>query len=292
MTIAPGALQELSRGPYDPDMPRRPSSERFVVGDLVPRADERAGWVAINHSSAMPSRFTIDAQLKEPPCTVWIDAVVDSSGEIRVKSLHVDVPLPGPASISTTSLRSVLISQLVRGAVQRLAQPIEVLPDVHRGAFHVAGTPEAEVWIGTPTREGRGRETPRDRIRAAATHYRDAVAQGSRSPVKDVARRLNFSESQTSRYLKAARLEGMLDDVPAPTPGRRMATVQAEQEPGPVPVSEEVRQRFNEIMFPTTRAVTEEEFRAEEEGLARNADLIAKLDDERRAQQEGGDDAE
>lgn len=202
-------------------MPRKPSSERFVVGNFAAEAAERAGWIAINHEQAMPSRFVAEAQLLEPPCTVSLEARLDVSGEILVKKLSVEVPLPGAAAITTTNLRSILVAQLVRESVKELAKPIEMLPDFPKpSAYRLTDGPRDEVWVSAPQpKSGRGRETPRDRIVRAAAVYREAVSRGSRSPVKDVARELGYSESQTSRYLKAARAEGMLDDVAAPMQG-------------------------------------------------------------------------
>jgi hypothetical protein len=244
MSYASASLHDHLHSSYDPCMPRTPSSDRFEVKGLTAAADERAGWVAISTSRAIPTRFTIRANLSRPDCDVALLAVVGSDGEVMVKSAQINVPVPGSASLTTSTMRSILIHHLVQLAIEKVARPVNFMPEVHRGAFQVEGQSEEGVWVGPVPHEGRGRRTPRDQINVASGLYREAVARGSRAPVKDVAAILGISASQVSRYLKSARADGLLADVPAPSPGPRrlmpasidiegVATIGSDGEPSP-----------------------------------------------------------
>lgn len=204
---------------YDPCMARTPSSDRFEIKGLTAEADERAGWVAVSPTEAIPTRFYIRANLARPDCDVVLLAVVGSDGEPKIKTAQVSVPMPGDAELTTSTMRGVLIHQLMKLAIEKVARPVRQRPDVRPGAFQLEGEPDNGFWVGPVPREGRGSQTPRDRIGEAARIYREAVGRGSRAPVKDVATIMHISASQVSRYLKAARQDGLLEDVPAPTPG-------------------------------------------------------------------------
>src|SRR5580704_3935157 len=92
----------------------------------------------------MPSSFSVQARLRAPRCTVDMAVVVEPNGEILVKNCHVAVAYPGTDAITTTSLRSILITQLIREAIEQLAQPIELLPEVNRGAYQIVGEINSE----------------------------------------------------------------------------------------------------------------------------------------------------
>jgi hypothetical protein len=105
----------------------------------------------------------------------------------------------------------------MRFAMAQASVPVRLRPDLHPAAFQLATESEdGGAWVsGGPIEPGRGKNTPVDRIAQAAEIYRDAVANGSRSPAEVVTSKMGYSSATTSRDLKEARKRGLLPPVGA-----------------------------------------------------------------------------
>lgn len=221
-------------------MPREPKAGSFIIASMqVEPPSRHQTWTLINHSTAVPTSFTAAFQLKRPQFHVRI-TVNTKTGRPTVTQLEVtpgrlleDGRISGGQDgVTTTNLRQLLIDRLVRTAFEAVRRPAEMAgeenrllllnsgfpPDqadtLNRMTFRVPGaTPPGRMQIHQGPHEHRGRETPQDRITKAAELFRQATAAGSAAPVKDVGIALGYSTSQASRYLKAAREQGILDSA-------------------------------------------------------------------------------
>lgn len=103
------------------------------------------------------------------------------------------------APVTTSSLRRILVDQIVRAAVTEAT--VDMPPDD----------------VGDPSTLGERMESASQaRAAEAAKHYLAAQASGSSAPTLAVAAEMDVSRSQASRYVRAARDAGLL---PPTSPG-------------------------------------------------------------------------
>jgi hypothetical protein len=219
-------------------MPREPKAGTFNVRTTrVDPPTSYTWWVMVDQATAVPTRFSAWFELSEPLFVVSMDLVMEGIRPVvrRIEAVRGSVNerqilIPAEDGITTTNLRQILVDRLVRLAVEEVRQPIEQLPEESRAAlirggaapefadrltsnaFRVPGvTPPGQYQFSPPPAAHTERKSTRDRVAEAAQHYRQAVANGSHAPGKDVAIAMGFSTSQVSRYLKSARERGLLE---------------------------------------------------------------------------------
>lgn len=224
-------------------MPREPKAGSFIIASMqVEPPTRRQTWTLIDHGMAVPKSFNVAFQLDRPRFYVRLSIStktgkpVVTRAEVTPGWLEQDGSISGGEDgVTTTNLRQLLIDRLVRTAFEAVRKPVEMGDEetkllymrsghsaeesdaLARLTFRVPGiTPPNEMEIYQGPRPGRGRQTPQDRIAAAAELYKRAVAAGSVAPVKDVGIALGYSTSQASRYLKTAREKGLLPDAEGP----------------------------------------------------------------------------
>lgn len=219
-------------------MPREPKAGTFVVEHAeVDPPTSYMTWMMVDQDTAVPMRFSARFLLSQPLFVVSMDLAMEGirpavrrieavRGRVNERGLIVDTE----GGITTTNLRQILVDRLVRLAVEKVRQPIERLPEESRAAlirggaapdfaarftsnaFRIPGvTPPGQYQFSPPPAAHSERQSTRDRVVEAAQHYRQAIANGSRAPGKDVAIAMGMSTSQVSRYLKSARDAGLLD---------------------------------------------------------------------------------
>lgn len=179
--------------PHNPD--------RFAVKRVTAEADADADWVAVTQESALPARFTVSANLLVPHCDVTMLVVVGSYCDLLVKRVAVNVPESGSAELMTSTMRGILVHQLVAMGAERIERPTAALGD-------------AVIRAPLDTRLLRPRQprrTTAEKVARSARLLQEAVANGVTGRGRYVAEQLGVSESQASRYLQAARACGLLD---------------------------------------------------------------------------------
>lgn len=176
------------------------SPDRFAVKGLTAEAAIGAEWVAVTRETALPSRFTVRASLQIPHCDVTLLVVVGRHCDLLVKRVAIDVPESGDAELLTSTMRGILVHQLVAMGAELTECPIAELEGP------VARTPLDARLL----RPRRPRRTTTEKVAEAARLFREAVASGVTGRGCYVADRLGVSESQASRYLAAARQSGLL----------------------------------------------------------------------------------
>lgn len=202
--------------PYRRTVPRQPKN--FAIETVV-HVTPAQRWVPIRTgpTTYVPSRFTARLLLAEPKLVVDVDVVVGTGGQARLQELAVIADQAGAVPISSSTLRRILVDQVLRAVLTAASRSDATdRPDLRPGAFQLPGD-EEEAWV-----EGKG--TPQ--VRRAAQIYISARASGSRAPTEAVATEMNVSRSQASRYVRAARDAELLpeaDDSPYVTPGAAIA---------------------------------------------------------------------
>jgi hypothetical protein len=170
----------------------------------------------------VPTRFIALIDLGQPKLrlTVSMDVIVDQAGT-RPRLVELNLQTDLRTSITTSTLRRVLVDQLLQVALDRATVSVTADPEIHPGAFKATGEPDSEAWVSPPPRPpGRGSGTPDDRAREAARIYSDAVTRGSRAPGVAVANTMGYSRAQVARYIRRARELRLL-----PAPDRSRQTV-------------------------------------------------------------------
>lgn len=223
-------------------MPRKPRADSFVVENVEVEAyTPYIAWMLIDQATAVPTRFSATCHLSVPLVIVNMDIVMEGirpavrrleiiNGRQNERGLVVDAD----GSITNTNLRQVLVDSLLRLVMEKVRHPVELLPPdasaslirggampaaVERGVatmFRVPGTPPGQFHFSPAAPSKTDRATTKSRAAEAAQHYRQAVANGSHAPGKDVALAMEVSPSQASRYLKSAREAGLLDEPKKP----------------------------------------------------------------------------
>lgn len=196
------------RVPYLRGVPREPKS--FKIKAVVVQRHERTGIIRTGPDTAVPKRFVAVVALERPLLTVRMDVLVDQAGtRPRLVELHLQTDIR--ASITTSTLRQVLIDQLLQAVMEEATLRVVAQPEVHPHAFGVVGEPENQGWVSPPPRpHGRGHNTPDDQVREAARIYSEAVTRGSRAPGVAVAEAMGYSRAQVARYIRRARELGLL----------------------------------------------------------------------------------
>lgn len=241
MTLRGASLHTECHGNYHPGMPREPKAGSFVIASMDIELPKKVRSTLLDRTTAVPRHFTASFQLEQPRAFVRL-AIDTESGRPVVTQLTVS---PGwraeggamtdvGEGVTTTNLRRLLVDRLVRAAFEAVKEPVKVgdvenllmllrsgltleQAEVMNGTmFRVPGRTHPsvmEIYTGPAGHLGAyKRETADDRIAVAARLYQNAVAAGSSAPVRDVGTALGYSTSQASRYLKAARERGLLDD--------------------------------------------------------------------------------
>jgi hypothetical protein len=178
--------------------------KNFVI-DAVQTGNHRGNWIRIGRSTAVPEEFTARFSLYEHEVLVFVVVRVDPGGQARILDLRVVVDEAGE-TITTTTLRKVLVDQLLRAALSAATTKIEDRPDAHPdiepAPFQIAAGDDRVYWSPPPGAS--------DKVAQAADAYREALASGSRAPTAAVAEALGYSRAQASRYIRAARDAGLL----------------------------------------------------------------------------------
>jgi hypothetical protein len=194
----------------------------ILAAEVHPGKD--CGWTRVSEETAVPTRIVATLYTADPLLKLDLSVQVDWAGRGIVRELNVltDGPQTG---ISISLLRRIPVDTLMRFAMAQASVPIRLRPDIQAGAFQLQSEPENSptAWVsGGPLEPGRGRDTPPDRIARVAEIYKDAVANGSRSPVDMVVKMMGYSSATASRDLKEARKRGLLP--PAGAKGGRTPT--------------------------------------------------------------------
>lgn len=224
-------------------MPREPKAGSFVIARVAPPepTPPHMAWMMIDQVYAVPMRFSVTFELSEPAFIVTIDVAMEGTRAsvarleaIRGRRNERNFMVDTDDGVTTTNLRQVLVDRLVRRAVEAVRQPVEFLPEETRAAlirggamphavergvstmFRVPGVTPPGQYQFSPRPGGGARESTKVRIAEAADFYKQAVANGSKSPQKDAALAMGISTSQASRYLKSARDAGLLDEPKKP----------------------------------------------------------------------------
>jgi hypothetical protein len=189
------------------------------------RREKDSGWTRVSEETAVPTLIKATLYTAEPLLKLDIRIQVDWAGRGTVRELTVltDGPQTG---VSISLLRRIPVDTLMRFAMTQASVPAKLRPDIGPGAFQVPGDAADSAWVsGGPLEPGRGKNTPTDRIARVAEIYKDALANGSRSPAEVVTSVMGYSSATTSRDLKEARKRGLLP--PAGTKGGRTPTPSA-----------------------------------------------------------------
>ena len=168
--------------------------------------------MVVGNGVTVPWRFEAHFQLRTPPVTVQMEVEVapDRAPAVRWMVLRASQRAP----ITTSRLRRVLVDQLVRTAIEvaSVSVPVgDVLPAsqaVDAGGVTGHGDRGSRV-SGVPRASG-GLDAD---ARTAARIYSAAVAGGSGAPAVAVATTMHRSRSQAARYIRRARVLGLLPPV-------------------------------------------------------------------------------
>jgi hypothetical protein len=196
--------------PYRHGVARKPKNFAIeVVGNVRPH--ERAFSVRVSPTAFVPSRFTAWVVLAQPRVRVDVELAIPPDGrQPIVRELTVTPGVDFAAPISTTTLRRILVDQIVRAVMAKAAAISEGhvvdRSDIGPGMYQLVGDPEDNMRFTPPMTA--------DQLTArAAQVYREAQESGSRAPTGAVAAALGYSRSQASRYVRAAREAGLLPRV-------------------------------------------------------------------------------
>lgn len=210
------ALPRQCRVPYLHDVPREPKD--FTIDQVLVQRHERSGLIRTGPETAVPTRFSASVVLTQPELTVWMDVRVDQAGT-RPRLIDLRLTTDIRAAITTSTLRRVLVDQLLQAALDRATVAVEGHPEIHPDAFRAEGEPTDHAWVSPPPRpSSRGRATPDDRAREAARIYSEAVIGGSRAPGVAVANAMGYSRAQVARYIRRARDLRMLPPLEQSSP--------------------------------------------------------------------------
>lgn len=191
---------------------------------------EPHGWILSSWDRAIPTRF--GAATVIDGFDVTITAITGARGPMAV-SVTVDQPRGGLGpGVTLAMLRKVTVDQIIKQAVGQLARPAasaEAETGI-RGTYRVQGVDAIFGSNGaTGHIQGRGRDTPPERLANVVRVYNAAVAAG-RAPVKAVKDELFLSRSNASRLVSQARKAGLLAPT---TPGKVSDAPAPEYEPEP-----------------------------------------------------------
>lgn len=182
-------------------MSRTVNAEKFKVRGITAESHPGADWIAVSLETALPARFTIRASLEAPDCFVTLSAAIGPECDVIVKSATVEVCESGPADLTSTTLRGVLVHEITQLAIVQIERPLSELN----------GAAVRSLLSAKLLKPRQPRRTTTEKIQESARLFREAVAAGSNGPGKYVADHLGVSESQASRYLRDARAGGLLD---------------------------------------------------------------------------------
>lgn len=170
-------------------MARPPKNTDLVLHRIRPGFEPRL--VRTGPTTGAPDLIVADYYLEDGTLAVEAMVAVAEGGQARL--VHMEVS-PGPRAhgphlpaITTSMLRRILVDQIVKTAV-------------------------AEATVDMPPEEPErvSRTTVADQAETAAKHYLEATRTGSRAPTEAVALAMGVSRAQASRYVRAARDQGLI----------------------------------------------------------------------------------
>lgn len=174
-------------------MARQPKD--FQIGWVSPvEPREPVSYMRTGPDTAIPMRFRASIALAVPDVAVAIEVFTGADLRPRIYELTVRSNVQRP--ITTSTLRQVLVDQLLRAAVKEAEIPVSSLP-----AGTVLGTPPVPAT-------GKGDED----ASTAARIYSEAVASGNPAPAMAVASVMGRSRAQVARYIRKARQLGFLPE--------------------------------------------------------------------------------
>lgn len=182
----------------------------ILAREIRPAPD--CGWTLTGDKIAAPTRILATVWTADPLLRLDFTVNVDWSGRGLVREMKIltDGPQTG---ISINLLRRIPVDTLMRFAMGEATRPVTMRLDLSPNAFQLVGETSDFAWVsGGRATDGRGRDTPADRVVQAAEAYKLAVASGSRAPAEYVAHALNYSKATAARDLRLARKRGLLPD--------------------------------------------------------------------------------
>lgn len=198
------SLRCSSEHPYGHHVAQPPKS--FRIGSLSVRTSERTGYVRTSATAAVPAKFTAVVLLEQPALEVELSVLVEEGGFPRAESLLIRAT--NKVALNSTTLRQVLLDQLLRAAIAEASVPAIDRADIAPGAFQLEGGNEKTAWLGAAP-------GTTERVQLVADIYNRSVAAGSRAPTQAVAETVGISRPQASRYIKTARELGLIQPASA-----------------------------------------------------------------------------
>lgn len=213
-SLTRAAVPRQCHAPYRQAVAQTPKN--FAIERVTVTPYEPAGRVRTSTSTAVPTRFFATVYLAEPRMVVEMVVRVAVGGQARVTELRIETDPRD--SISTTTLRRVLIDPMLRSALAEASIPIDERSEVVSNAYRAPGTPDDSFAA----------DAADDRVRYAAQIYGHALASGSRAPTEAVALEMHVSKATASRHVREARKAGLLPKRGASGPYPLGARVAAE----------------------------------------------------------------
>lgn len=181
--------------PYVRGMARQPKN--FAIESVRVSPYEPAARVRIGPTAYVPRRFFATIVLTEPRAEVEMVVRVSAFGQASATEIKIETA--PHESITTSTLRRILIDPMLRAAVAKATLPAEPVGD----SPTTFRTVEGDLWSSPPV----GTD---ERVVAAARIYTEAKAARNRAPTEAVAAALGYSRAQAARYVKRARETGLL----------------------------------------------------------------------------------
>jgi hypothetical protein len=195
--------------PYRPGVPRQPKN--FRIDSVSVEHLEPEGYLSTGSDTAVPSRFEAHFVLGIPEASVTIEVFI--STDLRPVVLDLSIRSKVRTPITTSTLRQVLVDQLLNAALAEATVPATVRDD-WLASLPASVQPQSrridpkEAPASSKDHRPSGRAGS-DALMAAQI-YSEAVAAGNRAPAVAVANAMNRSRSQVARYIKRAREQGLL----------------------------------------------------------------------------------
>jgi hypothetical protein len=201
--------------PYRPDVPR--PTKHFLIDSVSVDPIEPKGYLSTGPTTAVPSRFEAHFVLGTPELSVTIEVFVGA--DLGPVVLDIAIRAKAHTPITTSTLRQVLIEQLLQRAVDEATVPAafreEWLASLPVAAQAMTQRSDS-TQEATLTGDERARRQFNKDAQTAAELWKAAVAAGSRRPGMAVAEQMNRSRTQVSRYIRRARALNLLPSIEPP----------------------------------------------------------------------------
>jgi hypothetical protein len=209
MVVPSPVLPRRLPDPYRPDVPRPPKNFRIDSVSVDPI--EPKGYIPTGPNTAVPSRFEAHLVLGTPELTVTIEVFV--AGDLGPVVLDIAIRAKAHTPITTSTLRQVLVDQLLQRAVEEATVPAAV-----REEWLASLPPAVQAMAQQSETSGEATLTADERTRhqfdqdaqTAAKIWSEAMASGSKRPGMAVAEGMNRSRAQAARYIRRARALNLL----------------------------------------------------------------------------------